>query len=356
MPVANAAFDAYREAYLRRDATTVLRDGDDLAVTLAEAPWSRFLVPAVIVLQGSTMGMRPDLVPPGEAIRYLSQGISLADHLIDEPDGDAAASGLDKALGPIDPFRMELMQLLLVVGRYDEAHALASTLQEPTHGAVARLAGLRTHAAVSAVRGEHELAHQVLNAAASLSERMRSRFARMLVDVDRSVLLGTQGRLGEGIALFDNLTRVLSRRSAGSSGAWADTVAAAGALTLSRFAAETGDPVTAERLIYPGAAAVSDTTDPYWKAQLDLSLSVLFWAQRRFDDAVELCREARAGFEGGAYLPGAAQAVMHEGRLAWSQGFTAVATPLLELARHQLVALGHHREPSQIAQALDHVA
>src|SRR5690606_16162810 len=131
----------------------------------------------------------PDLVPPGEAIRYLSQGITLAERVADEADRGAAANALEKALGPIDPVRMELMQLLLVVGRYDEAHALAAALQEPTHGAVARLAGLRTHATVSAVRGEHELAHQVLNAAASLSERMRSRFARMLVEVDRSVLL-----------------------------------------------------------------------------------------------------------------------------------------------------------------------
>ncbi|MEZ5136299.1 MAG: hypothetical protein R2699_14895 [Acidimicrobiales bacterium] len=77
MPVANAAFDAYREAYLRRDATTVLRDGDDSGGdALAEAPWSRFLVPAVIVLQDRPWACAPiSCRAPGEAIvPYLAQG------------------------------------------------------------------------------------------------------------------------------------------------------------------------------------------------------------------------------------------------------------------------------------------
>ncbi|MEZ5136298.1 MAG: hypothetical protein R2699_14890 [Acidimicrobiales bacterium] len=172
--------------------------------------------------------------------------------------------------------------------------------------------------------------------------------------MDRSVLLGTQGRLGEGIALFDNLTRgavPALRRLLGRLGRHRGRRRGAHAEPVRR---RDRDPAIAERPIYPGAAAVSDTTDPYWKAQLDSSLSVLFWAQRRFDDAVEPA--ARRWLRGRRLPAGRRPSGDARGRLAWSQGFTAVATPLLELARHQLVALGHHREPSQIAQALDHVA
>ncbi|MCX7621450.1 MAG: hypothetical protein N2037_11490, partial [Acidimicrobiales bacterium] len=319
-------FRRYREAAMQGNVGYVAAHGDRLAVELSEDPRTRHLVPTVVLLHGLVLAGEDHFV---QAREYLEHGLAM----------QATLPGNRQAISS-DRFELELVRVLLILGDYGKAEHLCRTLEEPRRAADTRLGAIRARAIMAATRGEYETAHQLINAAASLAERIHSRFLATLVDADRAMVLGTQGRIPEAILLAHNCLRLLAQPGAGPYLRWAAGQSAALALTLGRYAAEAGDLPNAERLILVGVGTSERFDRPFLRAHADLAISTMWWAQGRYHQAGELARSARHAFTQLGATPSTALATLHEGRVAWAQGLVAAARPVLRSAHAALVQLG----------------
>jgi ATP/maltotriose-dependent transcriptional regulator MalT len=323
---------------MRGNRSYVLAHGDRLAVEFGGDPSTRHLVPSVVLLHGLVLADDDRFV---EARDYLEHGLAMH-----------ATLPTSRDLTSLDRFELELVRVCLVLGDYGRAEALATTLEEPNRAMETRLGAIRSKAMLATIHGNYETAHQLINAAASLVERIHSRLFATLLDADRAMVLGTQGRLPEAILLADNCLRLLAQPGAGPHLRWAAAQSAALALTLGRYAAEAGDLSSAQRLVLTGVGCAERLGGTYMRAHADLTISTMWWAQGRYHQAVDVVRSARRTFVQLGTTPSAALATLQEGRVAWAQGLSAAAQPLLRQALNELAGLGHHREVEQLRVAL----
>lgn len=321
------SYRAFREAYRRGDTTTVLGTGQPVLDELAAAGGeTATMAPAVLVMVGAHLARTERLV---DAIAYLERGL-------DQLPGSAA----QREVGGGDWYAVLLVQLYLVVGRYRVAWPLIQRLIEPDRRLETRLGATRAQVAVSAAFGDYEPAYQLLNTAAGLAERMRSRQQATMVTGDRAVVLALQGRTVEATGFADSVLPQLSRPTPGPLGAWAAAEAVTVATTVARRAADHGDLMTAQRLLFGAGELTGRTGRTLDEGQLALARGVV--ACRMGDPAAAEgpLAEARRIFQTVGCAPLAAQAQWEEALLAQARGLSSSSTPLFQRATDGFAALG----------------
>lgn len=321
-----------REAYQRGHFDRVVATADGLAATFDRDPNRRPFVPAIALMKGAALAELDDYVG---ACEFLEYGLDR----FDEDD-----SSHFREVADADWFALRLVELQTLIGRYGEAWSRLTLLEDPAKPHPTRLAAIRGRAALNTTRGDYEGAHQLLNAALTVAERINSQFLATAVEADRAVVLGMQGRLLEAIALADRTFEKLARPAAGGRGVWSARSTAAIALTLSRLCLDAGNLGDGERFLLHGTSATERAPSSYFSAQLDLTISSLWRAQGSAGTAEPLCREAAQTFARLGCRPAEAQATLELAKLAEARGMATSAIPLLERARSEFSYLGHARE------------
>jgi tetratricopeptide (TPR) repeat protein len=324
-------FRHLRAAYQRRDVATVAASADAVAARLNASPRDQVFIPALALMKGEAL---LELERYVEAHELLQEGVR---RLVE------GQSYLHE-LGPADRFRLLLVELEILLGRYGDAWQRLLALEEPDRPPATRLGALRARARLNTIRGDYEGAHHLLNAATSVTDRINSRFMVALVEVERAVVLATQGRLHEAIALADRLHESLGAPLGGRRGAWAARLTAGVSLWVSRLAHEAGRAAEGDRLLLRGAGAVARAPTRYLEAHRDVAISTQWRVEGRAGSAEPVCREAMLAFERLGARPAAATATLELARIAVARGLATSAQPLADRARAEFSFLGHARE------------
>jgi len=318
----------------------VLTRAGAVAGVLADDPSKRRFIPAVALMKGSALAELDDLVG---ACEWLGYGLECLD-----ADADADQRGAVDG----DWFALRLVELEMMLGLYGDAWQRLTALENPEKPHATRLAAIRGRAALNATRGDYEGAHQLLNAALSVTERINSRFLTTSVEADRIVVLALGGRLGEATALAERSLEKISIPAAGRRGAWAARSTASIALVLSRLCFDAGNVQHGQRYLELGTSAVQRCRSTYLTAQVELTVC----KQRRLDgesgSAEPLCREVTRVFSQLGCRPAEAEATLELARLAGARGMLTSARPLLERARTEFSYLGQPRELSECEAVL----
>lgn len=333
MRISPASYVRIQNAYRRGDHLVVLGDGDRVASELAAAG-DVALANELWCLVGAVHA---------EAERY-GVAASFLEHATGSPTTWTAEPPDEK----LDWFRVLLVDQQLRLGRYDDALARLPYLLEPTRSFDTRFAATRAQSAVAAVRGDYETAHFLLNTATGIALRMRSRFRGALIEGDRSMLLAAQGRFHEAIASADSILTSFVRPPIGTYQRWGNIHGATVALTLSRLSSQSGDALTAQRMLIQGTTAVERAGTAYLRASLALTRGAFYGTEGRFDNAEAALFEAAREFNVLGCLPASAITTLEQGRLAWRRGLYLSAGPLLERALLDFRALGQTPEINEI--------
>jgi hypothetical protein len=236
----------------------------------------------------------------------------------------------------------------MLVGRYREAWTVVQRLAEPARPIESRLGATRAHLALSAVFGDFDTAHNLLNTDSGLAHQLRSRQQEVVVDGDRAIVAACQGRVVEAAAFADEVLPMLSRPGPGAQLAWARAQAITVATTVARAAAEAGDAATGERVLASITAIVDRTGRSFDRAQVDLARGTLWRTSGHVREAEAPVTAARRTFLELGCAPAAAMAQLEEARLAVARGYEASSRPLFERARAEFDALGLRREVAAI--------
>jgi len=336
--IPDPSYRTFREAFRRGDRDTVLGTAQQVLDRAALDEGQRELAPAVLLMVGSTLASAERLA---DGAAYLQRGLA-------ELPGTASV----REIGSGDSYALTLLDLRLRLGRYQEAWALVQLLIEPSRPLETRLGATRAQIAISATFGDFATAQQLLNTAAGLADRLRSRLLSAMVDGDRSIVLATQGRTVEATAFADQVLPSLIRPGRGPVLAWSAAQAVTVATTLARHAAAAGDPMTAERMLFLASEPAERTGRRFDEAQLSLARGVVWREGGRTADSEMALLEARRQFLALDCAPAAAMAQREEARLAVSRGLTASARPLFERARDEFASLGLTREVDELEAAL----
>jgi len=332
------AYRAFREAFRRGDHLTVLGTGQPVLDELDADERQRGLIPAVLLMIGATLAADERYA---DAAAYLEQGLARLPGTESRRD-----------VGDGDRYALTLVDLRLLLGRYQEAWALVEVLAEPARPPETRLGATRAQLAIMATFGDFETALQLLNTAAGLADRLRSRQLAAMVDGDRAVVLAIQGRVIEAAAFADQVLPSLAHPAPGPLPAWSAAQAVTVATTVARHAATAGDAMTAERMLFLAAEPAGRTGRRFDQAQLELARGVVWREGDRAGDAETALIEARRQFLALDCAPAAAMAQREEARLAATRGLTASARPRFERARDEFAALGLAREVSELDAVL----
>jgi hypothetical protein len=334
------AYRVFREAYRRGDTDTVLGTGQHVldALAAADDPRQQELAPAVLVMIGAHLARTERFV---DAIAYLERGL-----------GDLPGTEATRDIGRGDWYAVTLVQLYLLVGRPRDAWPLIQRLLEPDHKLETRLGATRAQVMVAAGAGEFEMAYQLLNTAAGLADRLRNRQQSTMVGGDRALVLAYQGRMIEAVGHADAVLPMLSQPVPGPMGAWAAAEAVAVSTTVARHAAEAGDLMTAQRLVFGAGDVAERTGRSFDRAQLALARGVVAWRSGSLLEAEAPLADARRTFLELGCAPAAARAQWEEANLAQARGLLSSARPLLERARQEFATLGLAREVARIDLAL----
>jgi len=332
------AYREFREAFRRGDRDTVLGTGQHVLDELGADDEQRGLIPAVLVMVGSHLAAAERYA---DATAYLERGLH-----------DLPGTAATREVGTGDEYALLLLGLRLRLGRYQAAWLLVQELIEPSRSLEARLGATRAQIAISTTFGDFDTAHQLLNTASGLADRLRSRQLAAMVDGDRAIVLATQGRTIEAATFADQVLPSLSQPGRGPALAWSAAQAVTVAATVARFSAQGGDTMTAERMLFIGSDPCERSGHTFERAQLDLARAVVWSETGRATDAEHAVLEARRGFLAIDCAPGAALAQREEARLAAGRGMTASARPLYERARDEFAALGLSREANELAAVL----
>lgn len=324
----------------RGDHLVLLAEGDAGIAELAANPDTVDLAGEVACLLGGVHAAQERFAVGAS---YLEYGLTALEA---SRDDGGAPSPTD------DWYALVLLDLLLRLGRYDDALGRITSLLEPDRGLDTRFAATRAQASIAAARGDYETAHFLLNTATGLALRIRNRFRSALVDGDRAILLATQGRLYEGIGLADRVLTSFVRPPIGDYQHWGNAEGAAIALSISRAAANTGDQLTAQRMLIQGTTAAERVGTGYVKAQLDLTRGVFWSTERKADAAEAALLEAQHAFNLLGCAPAVATATLEQGRLAQRRGLYLSAEPLFRRAFDEFRAIGHAREMGEIRRLL----
>jgi hypothetical protein len=337
-------FERYREAYRQRRFDGVLADGHQLAATFETVDQQRRFVAPVALMFGAALAEGDAYL---EACTWLEHGLERT--AADQAAGDAVILG---EFGGTDWFSLRLIELYMLVGRYGDAWNRLTPLEEPSRRETTRLAAIRGRALLNTIRGDYEAAHNLLNAAVTVTERIGSSFLAAMVEADRAVLLATQGRRREAVLLADRTLDRLIKTPSGSHGVWAAASAASVALTLARrcFAADEHDE--GERWLLLGAGSIERSPTTYLSAQLDVTIARSWRQQGAIGRAESLCSAAAIRLASLGCRPAEAAATLELARLAAARGMDEAALPLAQRAYDELTYLGHALERREAAELL----
>jgi len=311
---------------------------DDLAVWCSGHSLTRPHTPAVVLAHGELVLRTEDLQ---RAASYLDQGLAML-----------AETGPHEIIGSGDHHRVLLVSTLLQLGRYHEAAGHLTTMDDPSGPLDTRLAALRGQAQLAAVAGNPELAHQFLNTAATVAQRVRGLQAPAMVDADRACLLATQGRLFEAMAMADHLFAKTLRGGHGDRARWASASTAAVAFTLSRHAVDQGRGYDAERFLVAGIGAVEQAPSAYGVAHMDLAMARAWRHRGDFTNAEPALRKAAVAFSRLGCRPAAALVSLEDACLNEARGTASATLNLFERALREFQELGHAWEVTALQRHL----
>jgi len=317
----------FREAYRRGDTDTVLGTGQHVLDALAvESDGLQSMSPAVLLMIGAHLARAERLT---DAIAYLERGLA-------QLPGSLAT----REVGTADPYSLLLVQLDLLVGRYRAAWPLIQRLIEPGQKLETRLGATRAQVGVHAAFGEFETAYQLLNTAVGLADRLHNRPQSAMVVGDRAIVLAQQGRVLEATSFADAVLGDLARPAPGPHGAWAAAQALTVGTTVARRAAEAGDLMTAQRLLYGAEQVSGQTGRSLDRGQLALARGVVAWRGGDLLGAEAPLGEAHRLFQTLGCAPAAALAQWEDANLAVARGLHSSAQPQIERAQQAFAALG----------------
>jgi tetratricopeptide (TPR) repeat protein len=338
MPVAGSAFRDLRFAFERRDYREVLATGEAAIARLESDPRQRGFVPGSMVLVG---GALLNVEHYRDAITWLEQGLVRMRDTASEHE-----------LRGAHWFHRALADTYLLVGLWDRAALYLDWLARPEQPHDSRLAATRGQLFLAACAGRFDEAGQLVNAAADLARRARSEIAEAVVEADRAIVLGVQGRLREAVSFADGVTPRLAAPAGDDRQQWANQQATVLLTTLARLLAETGDLMTAERFLLEVAVPVAQARRTYARAQYELARSVVWREEGDLERAEAPIRAAGEQFTALDTLPAVALARLAEGKLAAARGHTIAARSLYERALAEFADLGLPREQKEASWRL----
>lgn len=311
---------------------------DDLAQKCSASAIAWRHTPAVILLHGELLAADGEL---GRAADYLTQGLAML-----------ADTGPHAVVGSGDHHRVLLTSTLLPLGRYAEAAAHLDTMEEPQRPIETRFAALRTRAQLATIRGNAEMAHHLLNTAASVAQRIKGSLPTTLIDADRASLLATQGRLFEAVTLADLVLSHTMRPGRGPIGRYAGAVGASVAFTMSRHAADQGRGYDAERYLVAGISSVERSPSTFLVAHMELAMARAWRGRGQLDLAEDALGKAASGFARLGALPSSALVSLEEACLSESRRLGMSTRVLFGRALAEFEALGHAWEVSALRRHL----
>lgn len=300
---------------------------DELATKCSMSAIARVHTPAVVLLHGQMLVESEELT---RAAAYLQQGLAML-----------ADTGPHPMVGDGDHHRALLASIALQLGSYDIAAAHLETMEEPHRSLDTRFAALRTRAQLATIGANPEAAHQFLNTAASLAERLKGSFATALIEGDRVNLLASQGRLMEAMVLADHLMLRTMRPVRGDHGAWAASITASICFTLSRHSVDQGRGFDAERFLVAGIAAVERAPSAYLTAHMQLAMARAWRLRRNFEPAEAALQRAASEFGRLGCLPALALVSLEDACLAEARQLSTSTRALFERALQEFEAVGH---------------
>ncbi len=283
--------------------------------------------PGVLVRLGSALARRQELTA---ARTELTRAL-------DALDGSLAASDL----GGGEVAGLQLVEVLAALGEFGEARRRALALWDSRRHATTRAGAARLLASVHLAGGDLSGAHAWLDEAAARAAALGGDLPLALVHADRAVVVTTDGRVGEGVAMATEALERLSRVTASSRVAvWADAQASTTACAVALGAALAGDLGAAGTL---GAVATERAVtdhrplDAAWRHVLASALLRLSGEPVR---AAAYADAATLAFGAAGAEPGRAAAVREQALVAMATGRHASAVALARDARAAFTRLG----------------
>lgn len=313
-----------------------------LAPQLAADPELSGFVPGVILRAGGLLAGQESFV---EARQFLREGLEMLPGSASERE---LAGGAEATI--------TLLGVLLVTGDLTEAWHHAGWLTEPHNTVESRLAGTRAQAAIRAAGGDSEIAFHLVNTAAGLALRCRSRLWSAVVETDRAMVLAGAGRVGEAVHLVDDVLDKLSVRVHGRHGVVATSQAAAAASAVAIAAANGGDVATARRLAEAALAASVASGRSLARGEADLAVAAAARAGGHLRGAEQSAFDARQRLSDLGAVPLAAAALRERAAIAWYGGSTEAAVDLATQAVRELEPTGYRVELAASQRFLAYLA
>ncbi len=225
---APAPYRRHRRHYERGDHDWVVLN---TAATLAElgddAAPDRF-GPAVLGRLGAALARRQQF---GAARLELSRSCAAL-----------ATSVSARELGDGEFIRLQLVEVLLAMGRFGEARQMAEPMLSARHHAASRMGAARALAALHLAGGDPTGAHAWLDEAAARAAGLGGDLGLALVHADRAVVVAGSGRLHEAVTMGAEVLTRLDRAGSGTrSTSMALTQASVTATAVALAAAHAGD-------------------------------------------------------------------------------------------------------------------
>lgn len=308
-------------------AATLAELGDDAAADR----WG----PGVLVRLGSALARRQELT---------AARIELARAL-----GALGGSAASADLGGGESAALQLVEVLAALGEFGEARQRALGLWEPGHHATTRAGAARLLASLHLAGGDVAGAHAWLDEAAARAAALGGELPLALVHADRAVVVTTDGRVAEGVAMATEALGRLSRITTSSRVAvWADAQASTTACAVALAAAAAGDLPSARALGTVAAErAVTDhrPLDAAWRQVLTSAVGRL---EGRPQAAAVHVDAALVAFSAAGAEPGRAAAIREQALVAKAAGRHASA---MALARDAGAAFHRLGMPLEAARA-----
>jgi tetratricopeptide (TPR) repeat protein len=327
------AYQRFRAAAARGDHREVLATGEPVLAALLAEPRTAGWAPAVALAVARSL---TEVERYTDAVRWLEYGL-----------GTLPGTPAERELRHGHHEHRLLAELYLLVGAWDRAADYLAWLARPDQPVDSRLAATRGQAAMAGARGELDAAQWLLNAAADLARRARSRVVEAIVAGDRALTLVAADRLPEAVRVADEVLPALAAPGRAPAQRWANGQAAAVATTIARASAETGDVATAERLLLDAAAPTAATRRTYAAAHLELARATVWRVEGDLDPAEPAVLGALEQFDVLGTTPAAALAALEAGRLAEARGHGRSAHGRYDRAAAELAGLGLRRPWSE---------
>jgi hypothetical protein len=323
--IAPAPYRRHRRHYERGDHDWVVINS---AATLAElgeqaAPdrWG----PGVLARLGAALARRQ---------QYGSARIEL-----ERSCAALASSAAAHELGDGEFSQLQLVEVLIAMGRFCEARTFAERLLPAGHHLASRTGASRGLAAVHLAGGDSAGAHAWLDEAAARAAGLGGDLGLALVHADRAVVVAAAGRLGEAVTMCTEVLRRLDRAGSGTrSTTMALTHASITATTVALHAAHGGDLTSATHLLAEADRRAVLPHRPADEANRDVVRSAV--ARLRSQPPGDLAERAARILGAVGAEPARAVAVREQAMVAAATGRQASAVVLADHAAGAFTNLG----------------